>query len=165
MLTGLLVKYNIFVQRNLNVLKYGGCMDIKLKYDIDDIDWKLVSDILNIAGLSSPEPGICQKAFQGSAAAAFAFVDGKMIGFARAISDGVRQAAIYDVALLPEYQGKGIGGMLIESIMQKLPGCNFILYSNLGKEAFYEKMGFRRLKTGMAKFVNAENMKERGFTE
>jgi hypothetical protein len=35
----------------------------------------------------------------------------------------------------------------------------------LGKEAFYEKMGYRRLKTGMAKFVNADNMKERGFTE
>ncbi|MDF2948446.1 MAG: hypothetical protein K0R07_460, partial [Sedimentibacter sp.] len=39
------------------------------------------------------------------------------------------------------------------------------LYSNLGKEVFYEKMGYRRLKTGMAKFVNADNMKKRGFTE
>ena len=57
-------------------------MDIKLKYDIDDIDWELVSEILSIAGLSSPEPSICKKAFHGSAVTAFAFVEGKMIGFA-----------------------------------------------------------------------------------
>lgn len=140
-------------------------LGIFFKYDIVDIDWMLVSDILKIAGLSSPEPKICEKAFQGSQVTVFAFDDSKMIGCARAISDGVRQAAIYDVALLPEYQGKGIGRILLESIMEKLPGCNFILYSNLGKEVFYEKMGYRRLKTGMAKFVNADNMKERGFTE
>jgi ribosomal protein S18 acetylase RimI-like enzyme len=140
-------------------------LDIFFKYDIVDIDWMLVSDILKIAGLSSPEPKICEKAFQRSQVTVFAFDDSKMIGCARAISDGVRQAAIYDVALLPEYQGKGIGRILLESIMEKLPGCNFILYSNLGKEVFYEKMGYRRLKTGMAKFVNADNMKKRGFTE
>lgn len=140
-------------------------MDLYLKHDIIDIDWTLVSDILKIAGLSSSEPKICERAFRGSQVTVFAFDDSKMIGCARAISDGVKQAAIYDVALLPEYQGKGIGRILVESLMEKLPGCNFILYSNLGKESFYEKMGYRRLKTGMAKFVNADNMKERGFTE
>lgn len=88
-----------------------------------------------------------------------------MIGTARAISDGVKQAAIYDVAILPEYQGKGIGKIMMENIMDKLPGCNFILYANVGKEAFYEKLGFRRLKTGMAKFVKKEIMTSRGFTE
>jgi hypothetical protein len=39
------------------------------------------------------------------------------------------------------------------------------LYANVGKETFYEKLGFRRLKTGMAKFVKAELMASRGFTE
>jgi len=53
----------------------------------------------------------------------------------------------------------------MENIMDKLPGCNFILYANVGKEAFYEKLGFRRLKTGMAKFVKKEIMTSRGFTE
>ena len=41
--------------------------------------------------------------------------------------------------------------------------CHVILYASPGKEPFYEKSHFRRLKTGMALFVNAERMQEKGF--
>lgn len=140
-------------------------MNIKVVHDTENINWELVSSILTIAGLSSTEPEICKRAFLGSKVTVFVFDDESMIGVARAISDGVKQAAIYDVAILPEYQGKGIGRTIMESITNKLPGCNFILYANVGKEAFYEKLGFRRLKTGMAKFVKSEQMAKRGFTE
>lgn len=140
-------------------------MNLKITYSTENINWQMVSFILTKAGLSSSEPEICKRAFQGSQVTIFAFDDENMIGTARAISDGVKQAAIYDVAILPEYQGKGIGKIMMENIMDKLPGCNFILYANVGKEAFYEKLGFRRLKTGMAKFVKTELMTSRGFTE
>ncbi len=140
-------------------------MNLKITYNTENINWEIVSSILAKAGLSSSDPEICKMAFQGSQVTVFAFDDGNMIGTARAISDGVKQAAIYDVAILPEYQGKGIGKIMMESIMDKLPGCNFILYANVGKETFYEKLGFRRLKTGMAKFVKTELMANRGFTD
>jgi ribosomal protein S18 acetylase RimI-like enzyme len=140
-------------------------MNLKILYSTESINWELVSAILAKAGLSSSEPEICKRAFQGSQVTVFAFDDENMVGTARAISDGVKQAAIYDVAILPEYQGNGIGKIMMESIMDKLPGCNFILYANVGKEPFYEKLGFKRLKTGMAKFVNTEIMARRGFTE
>lgn len=140
-------------------------MNLKIINSTENINWEMVSFILAKAGLSSSEPEICKRAFQGSQVTIFAYDDENMIGTARAISDGVKQAAIYDVAILPEYQGKGIGKIMMENIMDKLPGCNFILYANVGKEAFYEKLGFRRLKTGMAKFVKKEIMTSRGFTE
>jgi ribosomal protein S18 acetylase RimI-like enzyme len=140
-------------------------MNLKIIYSTESINWELVSAILAKAGLSSSEPEICKRAFQGSQVTVFAFDDENMVGTARAISDGVKQAAIYDVAILPEYQGNGIGKIMMESIMDKLPGCNFILYANVGKEPFYEKLGFKLLKTGMAKFVKAELMASRGFTE
>lgn len=138
-------------------------MDIR--FEAEDIDWGEVSSLLTAAGLSSSEPEICEKAFSGSQAKVFVFDDGKLIGISRAISDCVKQAAIYDVAVLPEYQGEGIGKILIENLMDKLPGCNFILYSNSGKEDFYRKYGFRLMKTGMGRFVNAQRMTERGITE
>lgn len=138
-------------------------MSINIRYDIKDVDWKTVSYILETAGLSSTNPETCKKAFLGSQVTVFAFDDNTLVGFARALSDFVKQAAIYDVAILPEYQGKGIGRLLLEGITDKLPGCTFILYSNVGKEGFYEKLGFRRLKTGMAKFINAELAEKRGF--
>lgn len=140
-------------------------MNINIKFETKDIDWHIVSSLLEVAGLSSTEPEICKRAFLGSQVTVFVFDNDKLIGVSRAISDCVKQAAIYDVAVLPEYQGKGIGRILIENITDELPGCNFILYSNLGKEDFYRKFGFKLMKTGMAKFVNADRMKERGFTE
>jgi hypothetical protein len=33
------------------------------------------------------------------------------------------------------------------------------------KSVGYEKIGFRKMKTGMAYFINRDNMAERGFTE
>lgn len=140
-------------------------MNINIKFESKDIDWNIVSSLLEAAGLNSTEPETCKRAFLGSQVTVFVFDNDKLIGVSRAISDGVKQAAIYDVAVLPEYQGKGIGRILIENIINKLQGCNFILYSNSGKEEFYRKFGFRLMKTGMAKFVNANRMKERGFTE
>lgn len=140
-------------------------MNINIKFETKDIDWNIVSSLLGVAGLSSTEPEICKRAFLGSQVTVFVFNNDKLIGVSRAISDCVKQAAIYDVAVLPEYQGKGIGRILIENITNKLPGCNFILYSNPGKEDFYRKFGFRLMKTGMAKFINTDRMKERGFIE
>lgn len=140
-------------------------MNINIKYNLTDINWEKISSILEIAGLSSTDPEICKRAFLGSQVTVFAFDDDKLVGVARALSDGVKQAAIYDVAILPEYQRKGVGKLLLEAIINKLPGCNFILYSNVGKEDFYKKFGFRRMKTGMAKFINPVRMIERGFIE
>ncbi|WMJ76892.1 MULTISPECIES: GNAT family N-acetyltransferase [unclassified Sedimentibacter] len=140
-------------------------MNINIKFETKGIDWNTVSSLLGAAGLSGTDSEICKRAFLGSQAAVFVFDNDKLIGVSRAISDCVKQAAIYDVAVLPEYQGKGIGRILIENITNKFPGCNFILYSNPGKEDFYRKFGFRIMKTGMAKFVKADRMEERGFTE
>jgi predicted N-acetyltransferase YhbS len=88
-----------------------------------------------------------------------------LIGFGRAISDGAYQAAIYDCAVLAEYQGEGIGTKIMQNILPRVSHCNVILYSSPGKEGFYQKHGFRKMKTGMALFSKKVSMKERGFTE
>ena len=45
------------------------------------------------------------------------------------------------------------------------PQIFILLYASTGKEQFYKKERFKKMKTGMALFVNAENMKDKGFTE
>ena len=95
----------------------------------------------------------------------FVYDDQQLIGFGRAISDGLIQAAIYDVAVLPAYQFHGIGKQIIEKIVASLHGCNFISYASPDKELFYKKLKFRRMKTGMALFVKTEIMSTGGFTE
>ena len=95
----------------------------------------------------------------------FIFDDDKLIGFGRAISDGVYQSTIYDVAVLPEYQGKKIGATIIDSILKLIPTCNAILYASPEKEIFYENQNFKKMKTGLALFLNSEKMKQKSFTE
>ena len=140
-------------------------MNFKFQYDCSDIDWELVPEILKTVGMSFHDADIHRKTFSASASVVFVFDDQQLIGFGRAISDGLIQAAIYDVAVLPSYQGHGIGKQMIEKIVNSLPGCNFILYAAPGKELFYEKLKFRRMKTGMALFLKADIMTNRGFTE
>lgn len=86
------------------------------------------------------EGTVHKKAFENSHTVVFIFDDDKLIGFGRAISDGICQATIYDIAVLPKYQGKKIGSTIVDSILKRIPQCTFILYASPGKEIFYEKL-------------------------
>ena len=140
-------------------------MNIIIKKDCTNINWQEVRNILKAAGMSFVDEEFHKKSFENSYTVVFIFNKEKLIGFGRAISDGVRQSAIYDVAILPECQGLGIGKLIIENIVNNTPTCNFILYASPVKEGFYENLGFKKLKTVMGLFVNMERMKSRNFIE
>ncbi|WP_346879495.1 GNAT family N-acetyltransferase [Clostridium sp. UBA3061] len=140
-------------------------MNIKIEKNCDNVDWSLIPEILKLGGMRYFDEATHKKAFENSYIAIFVYDNDNLIGFGRALSDGVYQGAIYDVAILPQYQGKGIGKLIVSTILESLPGCNVILYAAMGKEGFYNSFNFRKMKTGMALFNNAENMKEKGFIE
>ena len=140
-------------------------MNLRLQLDTANINWDLVVEILQSVGMAYHTDETHKRAFSNSQVVVFVFDEENLVGFGRAISDGEYQAAIYDVAVLPDYQGKGIGKMIIQTIVEKIPNCNFILYASPGKERFYEKENFKRMKTGMALFINGERMQRNGFTE
>ncbi len=140
-------------------------MNLRLQLDTTNINWDLVVDILQKVGMGYHTPEIYKRAFNNSHTVVFIFDEENLVGFGRALSDGEYQAAIYDVAVLPNYQRKGIGKMIIQTIVENIPNCNFILYASPGKERFYEKENFKRMKTGMALFINSERMHKSGFIE
>ena len=140
-------------------------MNMDIRQDCSGVDWQTVSDILKIVGMAHHEPDMHRRAFEGSHTTVFVYHTDRLIGFGRAISDGVYQAAIYDCAVRPEFQGKGIGKAIMTAILSRISHCNAILYATPGKEGFYRTHGFRRMTTGMALFKNAVSMRERGFTD
>ena len=140
-------------------------MDVELKFDCTDVDWAFVSATLRRVGMATRPPELLQKAFAASAVVVFAYADGQPVGFARALSDGAYQAAVYEMAVVPEFQKQGVGAKIMRAILDRLPGCNVILYASPGKEDFYRKLGLRRMKTGMARFQHADAMAQKGFTE
>jgi ribosomal protein S18 acetylase RimI-like enzyme len=139
-------------------------MEVDIKLDCEGVDWTAVRNTLKCVGMGYYEPEEHRRAFEASHTTVFVYHGDHMIGFGRAISDDVYQAAIYDCAVLPEFQGRGIGATIMQNIMRRIPHCNVILYATPGKEGFYEKHGFRRMKTGMARFQKDTSMRERGFT-
>ncbi len=140
-------------------------MKFDIKKDCIGVDWIAVSGLLKNAGMAYYEPDVQKKAFEASHTTVFIYHADTLIGLGRALSDGAYQAAVYDCAVSPEYQGKGIGKIIITNILSKLSHCNVILYATPGKEGFYQKYGFKRMKTGMANFSKSDVMSKRGFTE
>ena len=140
-------------------------MDVDIKRDCTEVDWKTVSETLKSVGMAYYEADVHRKAFEASHTTVFVYHADQLIGFGRAISDGFYQAAIYDCAVRPEFQGEGVGKIIMNKILSRISHCNVILYASPGKEGFYRTHGFRKMKTGMAFFKQGESMRARGFTE
>jgi len=138
-------------------------MELKIKTDCSGVDWQTISESLKKIGMAYHKPEVHKRAFEASHTTVFVYEDSQLIGFGRAISDNEYQGAIYDVAVLPEAQGKGVGKVIIRTILDRLPNCNLILYATPGMEDFYKKLGFGLMKTGMALFTTRQAMEK--FTE
>src|SRR5512133_766377 len=104
-------------------------MELDIQLDCINVNWQFVAETLKRVGMAYAEPAAHRKSFENSQVTVFILLEGQLIGFGRAISDGVFQAAIYDVAVIPEYQAWGIGTIIIKTIMDKFSNCNFILYA------------------------------------
>ena len=132
-------------------------MNIVIKYGTENIDWVALCEIFRLAPLGIREPEKLKIAAENSNTVCSTFTGQKIIGFGRAISDGQYQSAIYDVVVLPEFQGKGVGKIIMDALLEKLQKTGPVLiYVAPGKEDFYRKFGFGELKTGMGVFPNPE---------
>ena len=139
-------------------------MNVQIRYSTEHVDWNRVSGLLKSAGMAYYEPDVHKQAFEASFCRVFLYDEDVLIGFGRALSDGAYQAALYDCVVSEDYRGRGFGKRIVGEILSKLSHCNVILYASPGKEGFYAKLGFRKMSTGMAYFVDREAMAKRGFT-
>ncbi len=68
---------------------------------------------------------------------------GRMVGFARAMSDGVALAYLADVYVLPEHRGAGLGVALVTSMIEDGPGRDFRwMLHTADAHGLYTKLGF-----------------------
>lgn len=141
-------------------------MKIFLKYGSENIDWVELCEIFRLAPLGTREPEKLKIAAENSHTVCSAYVDQKIIGFGRAISDSQYQSAIYDVVVLPEFQNRGVGKLIMKALLEKLPKSGPVLiFVAPGKQNFYRKFGFGNLKTGMGLFPNPEMSRGKGYLE
>ena len=159
--------------------------NIHLSDDIDAVDWNRLAEVFERAPLGKRDPEVLRQTFlssgvrcfalnrappasavSGSPAADSATFDGsRIIAAGRAITDHIRFALILDVVVLPEYQGQGIGRRIMQFLARRSGAANMLLHSVPGKEGFYQRLGYRRMKTAMALFANPAEAQQHGHIE
>jgi ribosomal protein S18 acetylase RimI-like enzyme len=132
---------------------------------LPDIDWHELSALYAAAPLGNKSPENLQTVFTNSMFRCFVGEkNGKLVGVGRVLADGVDCAYICDIAVLPSHQGTGLGRDIVSRLVELSRGHRkIILYAVPGKEAFYRKLGFRRMTTAMAIFDDQAGAMARGY--
>lgn len=132
---------------------------------LDGVDWNELS-AMYLAAMGTKRPEDLRRTFGNSMFRCFVRDAGKLVGAGRALADGVDCSYVCDVAVLPSHQGTGIGKEIVQRLVDASRGHRkIILYAVPGKESFYAKFGFRRMKTAMGIWGDVEDGVRRGYIE
>ena len=139
-------------------------MPLSWSHSINSLDWEELAALYRAAPLGNKSPDGLKTVFTNSMFKCFVYDEGKLVGVGRALADGVDCSYICDVALLPSYQGLGLGKQIVSNLVSLSSSHKkIILYSVPGAEPFYKKFGFKRMNTAMAIFENPGDALERGY--
>ncbi len=107
--------------------------------------------LYNAVGWGSYDKKVSEKALDNTFYSVSIYDDDKIIGYGRLIGDTICFIYIHDVMVIPEYQSKKIGTMIMNMLLEKIndlkkenPDLRVYLGASKNKEAFYERFGFVR---------------------
>ena len=111
-----------------------------------EIDYDQLQDLFRIAAFWAKDRSIddLKIAIANSAPVVTIWDECRLIGFARATSDGIYRATIWDVVIHPDYQGSGLGRKLVETVLThpKVNRVERVYLMTTHKQSFYERIGF-----------------------
>ncbi|WP_180974810.1 GNAT family N-acetyltransferase [Fischerella thermalis] len=84
----------------------------------------------------------------------------QLIGFARATSDCIYRATIWDVVIHPNYRGNGLGSRLVETVVShpRLQRVERVYLMTTSQQQFYEKIGFQKNSTTTMVLYNQSSL-------
>ena len=139
-------------------------MPLEWQNTTDAIDWDELSALYRAAPLGEKKPQALRTVFTNSMFKCFVYDGSKLVAAGRALADGGDCSYICDIAVLPSHQGTGLGKQIVGYLVEQSRGHKkIILYAVPGREPFYKKFGFLRMKTAMAIFENQQQQLERGY--
>ena len=139
-------------------------MALEWKHSTDGVNWEELSALYRAAPLGEKKVEHLQRVFSNSMFKCFVYENARLVAAGRALADGGDCSYICDIAVLPSYQGAGLGKQIVSHLVERSSGHKkIILYAVPGKEPFYKKFGFLRMRTAMAIFENQRQQLERGY--
>ncbi len=99
-------------------------------------------------------------AIENSILTVSAYYDDNIIGMGRMTGDNILSFFIQDIVVLPDYQNKGVGTLLVNSLLDYVyrHASSFAVVSLMAskeRESFYEKIGFQK-RDGRTKGMGME---------
>ena len=89
-----------------------------------------------------------------------ALKNGELIGMGRLVGDGAMYWYLQEIVVLPEYQGMGIGAMIVNHLVDyAVKNSSTGKFTTIGgvsakgKEGFYQKLGFEVIPNGIRKMI------------
>jgi len=84
----------------------------------------------------------------------------RLIGFARATSDCVYRATIWDVIVDPSYRGAGLGSKLVETVLAhpRLSHVERVYLMTTHQQKFYDRIGFEENSTTTMVLYNRDGI-------
>jgi ribosomal protein S18 acetylase RimI-like enzyme len=112
--------------------------------DTHDVDLGQLARLFATAGWHERirDPARLAQLVRGSLYVVSAWENDRLVGFARAISDGASNAYVSTVAVLPEHRGRGIGREMMRRLLDGHDGVLFVLHARPELQPFYAKHGF-----------------------
>ncbi|UZQ55534.1 GNAT family N-acetyltransferase [Trichothermofontia sichuanensis B231] len=123
------------------------CRHIQFCKDPDRIDLKQLQELFNLAAFWAQKRSLSDLkiALTHSKPVISMWDHNRLIGFARATSDGIYRATIWDVVVHPDYQGLGLGRKLVETVLSDPHICRVerVYLMTTYQQSFYERIGFQ----------------------
>lgn len=140
-------------------------MQIHISDDLELVNWHELAKVFERAPLGTRQPDVLEQSFRNSQVVCFAHQASTIVGAGRALTDWLNWAVVFDLVLLPEYQGQGHGSAMLRFLVEHSKARNVMLHSTPGKEGFYARQGFRRMKTAMALYAVPQRAIDGGYIE
>ena len=124
---------------------------IQTSYRFEDLDFDVIVPATQVSywGQGRTREGII-KSFRSSYPVGLYTRDGGQIGWARATSDTVYHAYIFDLQVIPAFRGQGLGRRLSEDLMAhpELANVTGWMLSTRAHHSLYRKLGFTDAEPG-----------------
>jgi ribosomal protein S18 acetylase RimI-like enzyme len=116
---------------------------IEYRTDLDGVDWAQLKQTLGEDDFDNGRsPEQLARSFANSAVSVIAYAGDRIVGTARALSDGVCNAYVVDVWTYTPYRRQGIARRMLENLLEHLPGQHVFLWTDSAPD-LYRNAGFR----------------------